>query len=140
MELQWVRLRQRSEAAIEYLLQLLDHVDGDADVEESGDLEPSLGALERHPGCSTGESWYDAPFSTGDGAQTAWSRGARDDREGEHDGAEPDVDDELSGDEGEPWLGSSVRMADQDKGWRQTQGRHWAQHSNADLEAEPATR
>jgi hypothetical protein len=36
-------LRQRAEAAIERLIALLDAIDGDADLECNGDLEPSLG-------------------------------------------------------------------------------------------------
>ncbi|WP_439399118.1 hypothetical protein ACRQ5Q_17075 [Bradyrhizobium sp. PMVTL-01] len=110
--------------AIEQLISFVDELDGDADLEESGDLEdagdaePSLGA-------------------SNDVIQAGWARGPRDDREDEHDGREPDVDDELSGDEEEPSLGSFDRLMNQDHGWRQTQGRNWAAHQNTDLEAEP---
>ncbi|WP_036010818.1 hypothetical protein [Bradyrhizobium yuanmingense] len=111
-------------AAIEQLISFVDELDGDADLEEGGDLEeagdaePSLGA-------------------PNEGAQLCWARGPRDDREDEHDGGEPDVDDELSGDEEEPSLGSFDRLMNQDHGWRQTQGRNWVAHQNSDLEAEP---
>ncbi|WP_375782933.1 hypothetical protein ACE10Z_23755 [Bradyrhizobium sp. Pha-3] len=134
MELQWRRLRKRAEAAIDYLLLLLDQIDGEADLEDGGDLEPSLAALERHPECIPGESWLNAPYRTGDGAQTCWNKGSRDDREDEHDGREPNVDDELSGDEEEPALGSFDRLINQDHGWRQTQGPNWFLHANADIE------
>lgn len=36
-------MRQRAEEAIERLITLLDDMDGDTDLECSGDLEPSLG-------------------------------------------------------------------------------------------------
>jgi len=36
-------LRQQAEEAIEQLIALLDALDGDADLEPNGDLEPSLG-------------------------------------------------------------------------------------------------
>lgn len=36
-------LRQQAEEAIEQLIGLLDALDGDADLEPNGDLEPSLG-------------------------------------------------------------------------------------------------
>ncbi len=37
------QLRQRAEAMIEELIDMLDQIDGDADFEANGDLEPSLG-------------------------------------------------------------------------------------------------
>lgn len=36
-------IRQQAEDAIERLIALLDELDGDADLEPNGDLEPSLG-------------------------------------------------------------------------------------------------
>ncbi|ODM71658.1 hypothetical protein A6X20_06865 [Bradyrhizobium elkanii] len=135
MELHLRRLRRRAETAIDYLLLLLDRIDGDPDLEDGADLEPSLAALERHPECIPGESWLNAPYRTRDGAQTVWSKGIRDDREDEHDGAEPDVDDEPSGDEGEPSLGSFDRAINQDHAWR-VAGSNWAAQLNSDLEAE----
>lgn len=36
-------IRQQAEEAIERLISLLDELDGDADLEPNGDLEPSLG-------------------------------------------------------------------------------------------------
>lgn len=36
-------IRQQAEEAIERLIALLDEIDGDADLEPNGDLEPSLG-------------------------------------------------------------------------------------------------
>ncbi|QOG20484.1 hypothetical protein [Bradyrhizobium sp. SEMIA] len=110
--------------AIERLISFVDELDGDADLEESGDLEEAGDA----------EPWLGA---ANEGAQVCWARGPRDDREDEHDGCEPDVDDELSGDEDEPSLGSFDRLTNQDHGWRQTQGCNWVAHQNSDLEAEP---
>ncbi|MCP1832858.1 hypothetical protein [Bradyrhizobium sp. USDA 4545] len=136
LQLHYRRLRKRVETTIDYLLLLLDRIDGDADLEDGGDLEPSLAALERHPECIPGESWSDAPYRDRDGAQVAWCKGTRDDREHDHDGAEPDVDDELSGDEQEPSLGSFDRLVDQVHGWRQTRGTasSWTYHCNSDVE------
>ena len=37
------QIRQQAEEAIERLIALLDEMDGDADLEPNGDLEPSLG-------------------------------------------------------------------------------------------------
>lgn len=130
--------------AIEQLINLIDVIDGDADcedngdVEDAGDAEPSLGAPENHPSCIPRFAWNPAaPYRDHDGAQVCWANGARDDREGEHDGRESDVDDELSGDEEEPSLGSFDRFVNQEHGWRQTEGPNWSHHRNEDLEAEP---
>jgi len=117
-------LRESAAAAIEQLISFVDDLDGDADLEESDDLEDAGDA----------EPWLGA---ANDGAQVGWAKGPRDDREDEHDGREPNVDDELSGDEDEPSLGSFDRLMNQDHGWRQTQGRNWVAHQNSDLEAEP---
>jgi hypothetical protein len=79
-------MRRLIEDAVESLLLLLDEIDGDADIEEDdspedvGDAEPSLGAPEVGYLCS----------------QTRWAQGRGDDLEDEHDGREPDVDDEPS--------------------------------------------
>ncbi|SDC05780.1 hypothetical protein SAMN05216337_1001146 [Bradyrhizobium brasilense] len=135
MNVQLRRLKRRAEEAVDFLIHVLDSIDGDADSEEGGDAEPSLAALERHPECIVGETWSDAPYRDRDGSQLAWHKGARDDREDDHDGAEPDVDDELSGDEQEPSLGSFDRLTNQDHGWRQTQSPStWVFHCNTDLE------
>jgi hypothetical protein len=130
------RIRRSVEAAIEQLIALIDSIDGDADFEHGGDLEPSLGALERHPQCIEG-TWRYRPCHDRDGAQARWAGGSCDDRENEHDGREPDVDNELSGDEEEPSLGAFDRLANQERAWQQTAGRNWAAHLNSDLEAEP---
>lgn len=58
--------------------------------------EPALGAPERHPNVPSG-GFID--FSSREPSQEDWAQGAHDDREDEHDGREPDVEDE-------PWLGS----------------------------------
>jgi hypothetical protein len=50
-------LRATLEQAAERIIALLDAIDGDPDIEDSGDLEPSLGAPE------------------GDGSQIGWMRG-----------------------------------------------------------------
>jgi hypothetical protein len=76
--------RRRIEEAVERMIAALDEIDATAE-----DLEPSLGSSETHP----------SPYYTTNDAsdhQEGWSRGRRDDREEEHDGAEPDVEDEPS--------------------------------------------
>jgi hypothetical protein len=79
-------MRSLIEDAVESLLLLLDEIDGDADIEEddppedAGDAEPSLGA--------PGPAYF--------ASQTHWAQGRGDDLEDEHDGREPDVDDEPS--------------------------------------------
>ena len=42
-----LQTRQRLEGKIEELIGLLDFLDGDCDLEENGDLEPSLGSIPR---------------------------------------------------------------------------------------------
>lgn len=93
------RLRKEASAEIERLITFLDASDpyviteceeaiddapcdtdelevSEGDEEDGGDNEPSLGSL-------TG--WGGDPDN-----QERWARGSRDDREGEHDGGEPD--------------------------------------------------
>ena len=60
-----------------------DREKDDADDEDGGDDEPSLGSLEHHC-CSDG--WWPGPNPTGD--QTLWGHGPRNDLEDEHDGRE----------------------------------------------------
>lgn len=73
---------------------LCSGVEPDLESEDEND-EPSLGSVENHPGA----------FLLGRGcSQEGWAAGRSDDRESEHDGCEPDVDDEDGGD-GEPSLG-----------------------------------
>lgn len=65
--------------------EVLDFDSEDADpAEDDGTAEPSLAALERHR----------SHYSVGD--QADWAAGNRDDRDHEHDDAEPDEDDEPS--------------------------------------------
>ena len=83
------------------LIDFLDLIGGDPDfknelldddseeLEDADPAEPSLAALERHP------SYY-IPGRDRVGDRTDWAAGNRDDREDEHDGAEPDEDDEPS--------------------------------------------
>ncbi len=82
----------------------------DVDLEIDGDeREPSLGSVERHPN----------PYPClGDrfDSQAHWASGANDDREDEHDGREPDVDDEPGADE-EECLGATTCM-NQDHAWQ----------------------
>jgi hypothetical protein len=99
-----IKLRRRIERAVERLITALDALDAPAeDLEETDppegpdpDAEPSLG-------------------SNTNTYQGAWATGSADDREDEHDGAEPSED-------GEPLLGSFDRMTDQRKSWRQREG------------------
>jgi hypothetical protein len=108
--------RRRIEAAVEAMLDALDAMDAPEE-----DLEPSLGSSETHPSPS-----YFVTTNDRSAHQLDWSSGSRDDREEEHDGAEPDVHDEpslgwtdgetargryagtLHGHESEPSLGSAA--------------------------------
>lgn len=65
---------------IEALISYLDDIDGDPDLEPDADAEPSLGSLEKF----------------GQGSQTDWGWTRTDDTEVEHDGAEPDLDGEMT--------------------------------------------
>ncbi|MDB5626936.1 MAG: hypothetical protein JWR73_2738, partial [Tardiphaga sp.] len=141
------RLRREAAAEIERLIDLLDEIDPDPDLEPAGDeLEPSLGAIEAHP---AGDSWRTRRGVVRDevGAQLGWADArAGDDREISEDvqegedgeDCEPNVDDELSGDEHEPALGAFDRLFNQDHGWRQTLGvkGRWPAHANNDFELE----
>lgn len=105
--------RRAVEQQIDALIDLLDTLDDDPD------LEPSLGFTERLHNISQSDPNYAANANAGDdreaddsdlepslgsvnptiyGVQESWSAGNCDDREHEHDGAEPDAD-------GEPSLG-----------------------------------
>ncbi|WP_271567220.1 hypothetical protein [Bradyrhizobium sp. CCBAU 11386] len=63
--------------------------------------EPSLRAIEEHPEANPA-TWWSEHQRSNEGTQVAWAESGADDLEDEHDGREPDVDDELSGDEEEP--------------------------------------
>jgi hypothetical protein len=145
------KLRARIEATVERMISALDAFDAlTEDLEETDedgpgeDDEPSLGSQERHPARSPwGFVGYDSRDNQGD--QTFWANGNRggDDREGdEHDGREPDVDDEPSLGASEPiepepgrkdyWGGQlvPVQYTAFDQSW-------WTHGSNAsDLEAD----
>jgi len=84
-----VALRDRLAEAIEHPIAVLNALDGDADLEPSGDEhEPSLGSLR---GTITA-----APMSQ---SRWAFACGAYDDTEEEDDGREPDADaEECNGD------------------------------------------
>lgn len=73
---QRARLRAKCERAVDRLLAVLDLIDGDPDT------EPSLGFSEPLPN----------PRAYGALDQAHIAEGATDDREGEHDGREPDTD------------------------------------------------
>lgn len=77
------RLRQKLERAIDKLILTLDALDGDPDLEDGADDEPSLGAP--------------IPSTDWRGSQAFWSGGNDNDLEeqcedegGEHDGREPE--------------------------------------------------
>lgn len=94
--------RREVEAHIESLIDLLDTMDGDPDFEDGGDLEPDLGAAERHPGIFWGID--------GGHTQERWADGINDGREieNEHGGDvqdEPHDDSYTSGPDFEPDLG-----------------------------------
>jgi hypothetical protein len=98
------RLRTEAAKTIDRLLEFLDATESDCELEDAGELEPSLGSLERHCSAYSG----DGRDRTGD--QSLWSESALFDAEDEHDGAEPDVDDE-------PCLGSLDGMFHQGHAW-----------------------
>jgi hypothetical protein len=117
-------LRAEAAAEVDRLLAFLDATELDADLEAQGDEldsgpeddaedgaddEPSLGSIERHP--SEYSAGPDNGVVNGAGHERGWSDGGLDDREDEHDGSEPDVDDE-------PSLGSFEAMANQADAWR----------------------
>lgn len=93
--------RQLLESEIERLINLLDDMSDDADLEDGGDDEPTLGAPEQstpHGGWARGSTDDREDVCEDEGAECA------DDREGdelqhggeEHDGGEPDGDSEPS--------------------------------------------
>lgn len=92
---------------IEALIDLMDSFEDDCDLEHEGDLEPMLGAPERHPRAS-GEYWR--KDRVGDTTQARWAQGRGNEEE------EPDVDDEEGHDaEGdgadtEPSLGWTLEI------------------------------
>lgn len=96
-------MRRALETAIETAIEALDRLDGEPDLEEGGDLEPNLGALERHPNLySCGPGLY---------GQGGWAVSASSDLE---------ADDEVEPNLGAPeqvdqtrWS-DSARMTEQD--------------------------
>jgi len=83
------RLRERLVVLIDRFITMLDDLDGDADLEDAGDDEPSLSAA--------------VPVETSQGSQEGWLQGPDDDREdvcedegAEHDGREPEEDNDTS--------------------------------------------
>lgn len=83
------RLRARLTALIDRLITMLDDMEADPDLEDAGDDEPSLSAA------NPVEAWQ--------GNQTAWLEGgdadcevACEDEGAEHDGREPEEDDDKS--------------------------------------------
>jgi hypothetical protein len=88
-------------AAVEALMMFLDEADGDADAESS------LGAV-------AADEYVD---------QEHWSAGANDEREGGHDGREPDVDDEFT-------LGWPERV-NLDVALKSVAGTYWAPDRNS---------
>lgn len=103
-------LRREAQAEIDRLLDFLDRLDGDPDLEDGGDDEPSLGWLERQRGFVAHAESATAPdLEVGEGDlepslgrpdeivdQRFTAIGAYDDREAEHDGREPGGDEEPS--------------------------------------------
>lgn len=144
------QLRVQMAAAIERLIAVMDALDGDSDLEDTADDEPSLtwpedqdGGGRRPVGWSfetdLEQEADDEPSlgslgGTGPGStyfsQEDWWDGANDDTEDEHDGREPDVDDEPSEDP-EYELGATTAMnqdhawANHYKGWSVPDGEPW---------------
>jgi hypothetical protein len=100
------RLRQQqAAAAIERLIEFLDASDPyvSTEIEDDDESEPSLGFLEQHP----------TPYGLGadrdrSGDQTNVCEGLRGDLEEEHDGCEPNHDEEADTSDDEPTLGWTV--------------------------------
>lgn len=113
------RLQREAADEIERLISLLDAIDGDIECEDDetkdddGIDEPSLAAVEEHPG------WYYGGKRPKCGDQTNWAAGNSDDCEGdEHDGREPDDEDDSHDgcepdEDNEPTLGSQDRLFSQ---------------------------
>jgi hypothetical protein len=125
---------------IERLLDLLDRLDGDPDLEDGHDAEPT-----EDPEPSIG--WTEMLDQAGR-QRFGYPTGSGDDLEAEHDGREPDVDREDDGD-AEPSLGSynvSIgRVMVDDFDWLHRQGqdidpgmdqRSWSMGGTDDLEVE----
>jgi hypothetical protein len=98
-------LRKEAAAEIERLILFLDALGGDPDLEPGGDDEPALGWT----GAEGGSGRYGALHDGEEEPSLGWTSalnqtsrrnrlGACDDAEDEHDGREPDVDDEDGGD------------------------------------------
>ena len=112
------RLRKAAEAEIERLLVFIDALD-DPDLEPDADYEPTLGSALLANGGDQ-EDWatpdvdereIDPDPEPSLGWTSTGQHGTNDDSEDEHDGAEPDVEDE-------PTLGAT-EATDQEIGWRQ---------------------
>jgi hypothetical protein len=118
--------------------QTIDCEQDDADAEDDGSEEPSLGSLENHP------NDYGFADRSSIGTQAQWGSSATDDTEDEHDGreslsadgtdGEADDSDYEPDNDREPELGSFDRMTDQEQSWRCRES--WMTAS--DLEANPA--
>jgi hypothetical protein len=83
------KLRERLVVVIDRFISMLDDLDGDTDFEDVGDDEPSLSAS--------------LPVDAGHGSQEWWLQGSSDDSEdacedegAEHDGREPEEDNDTS--------------------------------------------
>jgi hypothetical protein len=85
-------MRSLIEDAVESLLLLLDEIDGDADIEMDDPPEEDDPAEDGGDGGEPSLGWT----GNGRGHPEIAMRGYDDDREDEHDGREPDVDDEPS--------------------------------------------
>jgi hypothetical protein len=108
--------------------QTIDCEQDDADAEDDGSDEPSLGSLESHP------NGYGFPERSSIGTQAQWGSSATDDTEDEHNGREgPDEDLEPDA-EGEPSLGSFDRLENQLHAWKM----HGAWFGGEDRENDPA--
>jgi len=131
-------VRSAAEQLVEHLISFLDEVEGDPDFEDNGDAEeepdeePILGSTDHVNQERAWPARYYGPEMTAEPendnsdsepslgsvatseniTQGAWASGTSDDREDEHDGAEPDEDDE-------PALGSFDRLLNQEHAWMQ---------------------
>lgn len=76
-----VRIREEAGEALDRILVALDAIDGDPDLEDGGDAEPSLGASEWSPwgGWMQRENARPVVFVRDDGDQAHWAHGVTDD-------------------------------------------------------------
>jgi hypothetical protein len=105
-------------------------IEDDDPGEDDGTGEPSLGSIDGFPDIGS-RTYGDGVHRQGGLDQARWAAGTRDDCEEEHDGREPDVDDE-------PSLGSFDGVIDQRQSWQEHISPGRPHQPGMDLELGPA--